>query len=120
MTKSMRKRTRKDKKEKKKKAAKDKKNKKEKKEQKDTKDKKELQNRNVKLAGAFNIWHEATQISDQEPVVVPARMTTLGALREELQRSGLTKTLKHIRHERKLFSKEDQICNEQEWQSAKK
>lgn len=48
----------------------------------------------MKLVVALNIEHEVSQKSDQEPVVVPARMTTLGAIREELQRSGLTKTLK--------------------------
>ena len=88
----------KEKKEDKKKAAKDKKDKKDKKkkkekEKKETKKKKELQNGNVKLVVALNIEHALSQKSDQEPVVVPARVTTLGAIREELQRSGLTKTL---------------------------
>ena len=85
----------KEKKEDKKKAAKDKKDKKKKKEKekKETKKKKELQNGNVKLVVALNIEHELSQKSDQEPVVVPARVTTLGAIRDELQRSGLTKTL---------------------------
>ena len=50
--------------------------------------------RNVNLVVALNIEHEVSQKSDQEPVVVPARVTTLGAIREKLQRSGPTKTLK--------------------------
>ena len=51
---------------------------------------------------ALNIYDEASQTSDQEPVVVPARVITLDALREELERSGLTNTLKHRRNGRKL------------------
>ena len=54
--------------------------------------------RNVKLVVALNIEHEVSQKSDQEPVVVRARVTTLGAIREELQRSGRTKTLKWEMH----------------------
>ena len=88
-----------EKKEEKKNAAKNKKDKKDKKEKKDKKDKKdkkekketkkkELQNGNVKFVVAVNIGHELSQKSDQDPVVVPARVPTLGAIREELQRAG--------------------------------
>lgn len=58
--------------------------------------------RNVERVVALNIYDEASQTSDQEPVVVPARVITLDALREELERSGLKNTLKHRRNGRKL------------------